>query len=91
MAQAFGITTVPHCAYFGSGYLATLHVVAAMPDDTLHERLFLDFPNSPFARFSTVNEAQSPRRKDRAWAAIQLLNGSQAHDVRSLLWRRNRK
>jgi hypothetical protein len=53
--------------------------------------LFLDFPNSPFARFSTVNEAQSPRRKDRAWAAIQLLNGSQAHDVRSLLWRRNRK
>ncbi len=53
LAEAFGVTTVPHCAYFGSGYLAALHLVASMPGDVLFERLFLDFPASPFAPFTT--------------------------------------
>jgi D-galactarolactone cycloisomerase len=55
LAEAFGVTAAPHCAYFGSGYLAALHVVAAMPGDTLFERLFLDLPDSPFVPFSTAN------------------------------------
>ncbi|WP_158816896.1 mandelate racemase/muconate lactonizing enzyme family protein [Methylocapsa sp. S129] len=54
LAEAFGVTVVPHCAYFGSGYLAALHVVAAMPGDILFERLFLNMPESPFAPFSTA-------------------------------------
>ncbi|MCB8878034.1 mandelate racemase/muconate lactonizing enzyme family protein [Acidisoma silvae] len=54
LAEAFGVTVAPHCAYFGSGYLAALHLVAAMPGDILFERLFLDFPASPFAPFTTA-------------------------------------
>ena len=54
LAEAFGVTVAPHYAYFGSGYLAALHVVAAMPGHVLFERLFLDFPASPFAPFTSA-------------------------------------
>ncbi len=46
LAEAFGVRMVPHCAYFGPGFLASLHLVATLPDAPL-ERLFLELEASP--------------------------------------------
>ena len=39
---------MPHNAYFGAGYLASLHVNAALAPDAPFERLFLDLEASPY-------------------------------------------
>jgi L-alanine-DL-glutamate epimerase-like enolase superfamily enzyme len=39
---------VPHCAYFGAGYMASLHVNTALAPDVPFERLFLDLEASPW-------------------------------------------
>lgn len=44
-----GVRVVPHSPYFGPGYLATLHIVAAMQQETPVERLFCDFDAHPLA------------------------------------------
>jgi L-alanine-DL-glutamate epimerase-like enolase superfamily enzyme len=43
LADAFGVTVVPHSAYFGPGLLASIHCIAAMPDESLVERYDADF------------------------------------------------
>jgi D-galactarolactone cycloisomerase len=48
LAKAFGVRLVPHNAYFGAGYLASLHVNAALAPDAPFERLFLDLEASPY-------------------------------------------
>jgi L-alanine-DL-glutamate epimerase-like enolase superfamily enzyme len=48
MAQRAGVRIVPHCAYFGPGYLASLHLVASLSADTPLERLYLKLEASPF-------------------------------------------
>jgi D-galactarolactone cycloisomerase len=48
LAKASGVRVVPHNAYFGSGYLASLHVNAALTPDSPFERLFLDLEASPY-------------------------------------------
>jgi len=52
IAEVFGVRLVPHCAYFGPGYLASIHLNAAMPRETLLERLYLDLEASLFAPFT---------------------------------------
>jgi len=47
LADAFGVSTVPHSAYFGPGLLASIHCVAAMPHPTLVERYDCDFAENP--------------------------------------------
>lgn len=47
LAEAHGVRVVPHCAYFGPGYLASLHLAATLPDAPL-ERLWLTLEASPF-------------------------------------------
>jgi L-alanine-DL-glutamate epimerase-like enolase superfamily enzyme len=47
LAKAFGVRVVPHNAYFGPGFLASLHVNAAIAPDAPFERLFLDLEASP--------------------------------------------
>ncbi len=47
LAGARGVRVVPHCAYFGSGYLASLHLAATMADAPL-ERLWVTLEASPF-------------------------------------------
>jgi D-galactarolactone cycloisomerase len=42
------VAVVPHAPYFGPGLLATLHVLAAAPAETLFERLFVDLDASLF-------------------------------------------
>ncbi len=48
LAKAFGVRLVPHNAYFGPGYLASLHVNAAIAPDSPFERIFIDLEASPF-------------------------------------------
>ena len=48
LAKAFGVRLVPHNAYFGAGYLASLHVNAALAPDAPFERLFIDLEASPY-------------------------------------------
>ncbi|MBI3937844.1 MAG: mandelate racemase/muconate lactonizing enzyme family protein, partial [Betaproteobacteria bacterium] len=38
LADAFGVAVVPHSAYFGPGLLASIHCLAAMPNESLVER-----------------------------------------------------
>ncbi len=48
LCKAFGVRMVPHNAYFGAGYLTSLHVNAALAPDVPFERLFLDLEASPY-------------------------------------------
>lgn len=47
LAEAHGVRVVPHCAYFGPGYLASLHLAATLAEAQL-ERLWLTLEASPF-------------------------------------------
>jgi L-alanine-DL-glutamate epimerase-like enolase superfamily enzyme len=47
LAEAFGVSVVPHSAYFGPGLLASIHCIAAMPAETLVERFYCDFAENP--------------------------------------------
>ena len=48
LAELHGVRVVPHCAYFGPGYLASLHLTATLAEAPL-ERLWLSLEASPFA------------------------------------------
>jgi D-galactarolactone cycloisomerase len=48
LAKAFSVRLVPHNAYFGAGYLASLHLNAALAQDAPFERLFVDLEASPY-------------------------------------------
>lgn len=48
LAKAYGVRLVPHNAYFGAGYLASLHLVAALAPEAPFERLFVDLQASPY-------------------------------------------
>ncbi len=47
MAEDSGSTVIPHCPYFGPGFLASLHLATAMREDTLIERFYLDLEAYP--------------------------------------------
>ncbi len=47
LAENIGQTVVPHSPYFGPGFLASLHIAAAMRDETLIERFYLDLEAYP--------------------------------------------
>jgi L-alanine-DL-glutamate epimerase-like enolase superfamily enzyme len=47
LAAQHGVRVVPHCAYLGPGYLASLHLAATMAEAPL-ERLWLTLEASPF-------------------------------------------
>jgi len=51
LAQAFGVRVVPHCFYWGPGYLATAHLAAAMPRPALVETAFIAFEKQPHPLF----------------------------------------
>ena len=48
VAEAIGIRLVPHCAYFGPGFLASLHLAAAVAPSAPFERLFVNLEASPY-------------------------------------------
>jgi D-galactarolactone cycloisomerase len=55
LAEAFGVRLVPHCAYFGPGSLASLHIVASLSRATPLERLYVRLEADPFASFLEPN------------------------------------
>lgn len=48
LAQAHGIEVAPHSPYFGPGFVATLHVAAALIEKPLVEVLWLEMEANPF-------------------------------------------
>lgn len=54
LAHARGIQMIPHCPYFGPGFLASLHIAASMVETPLIEVLWLEMEASPFERFTRV-------------------------------------
>ena len=52
LGEAMGVRVVPHCAYFGPGFLASLHLAAVMPERPMLERLFVDLEARPFGRWT---------------------------------------
>jgi len=54
LAEAFGVRVVPHCAYFGPGFLASLHLAATL--DAPLERLFVDLDASPVSPWTEAQE-----------------------------------
>ena len=49
------VRLAPHSAYFGPGFLATLHVLAAHPDDVPIERIYCALGHVPYARSVPAN------------------------------------
>ena len=47
LADLFGVSVVPHSAYFGPGLLASIHCIAALAPDALVERFHCDFEDNP--------------------------------------------
>jgi len=48
LAEARGVRLIPHCAYFGPGFLASLHLHARLAPLEPFERLFMDLETSPY-------------------------------------------
>jgi D-galactarolactone cycloisomerase len=57
-AEAHAIELVPHCAYFGPGNLASIHLVAALPTDTLLENIYANLEASPFGTAMLAKEGK---------------------------------
>ena len=51
LARAFGVRLVPHNATFGMGYLASLHINAAVAPDAPFEHIFVDLEDSPLGEW----------------------------------------
>jgi D-galactarolactone cycloisomerase len=49
LAESFGVRIVPHCAYFGPGYLASLHLAACLKEEAQLERLYMNLETTPFS------------------------------------------
>ena len=55
LAESFAVPVVPHSFYWGPGYLATAHVVAAMREPCLVETTFISMEQSPYPQFDTAS------------------------------------
>jgi len=47
-AEAHSVEFIPHCAYFGPGNLASIHIVASLATDTLLENIYANLEANPF-------------------------------------------
>ena len=56
LARVHGVEVIPHCPYFGPGFVATLHIAAAMPERPLIEVLWLDMEANPFDPWVRVQD-----------------------------------
>jgi L-alanine-DL-glutamate epimerase-like enolase superfamily enzyme len=51
LCRSEGVAVTPHSPYFGPGFIATLHIIAAMPENPLVEVLWLEMKANPFHSF----------------------------------------
>ncbi len=58
LAKAYGVRVVPHNAYFGSGFLASLHINATIAPDVPFERLFVDLEANPLHDFVVAKDGK---------------------------------
>lgn len=58
--EAEGLTFSPHCAIFGPGQIATIHLTAAEIRPPLFERLYLDFEAELFGEAAVVKQGRLP-------------------------------
>ena len=73
LAKEFGVRVVPHCPYFGPGFIASLHIAAALPADTPVERLAVDLEASPFGDWIDAKDGHDARAaRRRASASIPI-------------------
>jgi L-alanine-DL-glutamate epimerase-like enolase superfamily enzyme len=56
LAREAGVAAMPHSPYFGPGLLATLHVLAAMPEAEPIEVYFADLDEPPYGDALTVRD-----------------------------------
>ena len=47
-AEAHSVELIPHCAYFGPGNLASIHIVASLSTDTMLENIYANLEASPY-------------------------------------------
>ena len=66
-AEESGATCVPHSPYFGPGYLATLHILAAKEKEVALERFFCDLAHVPYGASVPI---------ENGWAEIPDIPGS---------------
>jgi D-galactarolactone cycloisomerase len=59
LGEQKGVEVVPHCGYLGTGFLATLHITAAMRKDTILERLNVDLEASPFGTWNEIQNGKA--------------------------------
>jgi L-alanine-DL-glutamate epimerase-like enolase superfamily enzyme len=55
-AEKSGVTCVPHSPYFGPGYLATLHILAAKQKEVALERFFCDLGHMPYGNSVPIED-----------------------------------
>jgi L-alanine-DL-glutamate epimerase-like enolase superfamily enzyme len=65
LAYSAGVTVAQHAPYFGPGYLASLQLLAAAPEEELFEYLYIDraadlFPGMPLPRGGRVTIPEGP-------------------------------
>ncbi|MGG5822361.1 mandelate racemase/muconate lactonizing enzyme family protein [Falsiroseomonas sp. HW251] len=58
VARAHGVEVVPHCPYFGPGFVATVHIAAAQVERPLIEVLWLEMEANPFDPWVRVRDGK---------------------------------
>jgi L-alanine-DL-glutamate epimerase-like enolase superfamily enzyme len=58
LANESDVRLVPHCPYFGPGFIASLHLTAALPAGTPVERLAVDLEASPMGDWIDVKNGE---------------------------------
>lgn len=56
LAESFGVKLVPHCAYFGPGFLASLHVAASLTHEVPFERLYVELEARPLGPYLSAKD-----------------------------------
>jgi D-galactarolactone cycloisomerase len=59
-AEACSVELIPHCAYFGPGNLASIHIVASLATDTLLENIYANLEANPFGEAMLAREGRVP-------------------------------
>ena len=57
-AEAHSVELIPHCAYFGPGNLASIHIVASLATDTLLENIYVNLEANPFGDAMLAKEGK---------------------------------
>jgi D-galactarolactone cycloisomerase len=58
LAQVAGVRLVPHCAYFGPGFLASLHASSVLAPTSPLERLYVTLEASPFGTWTDAADGK---------------------------------